>query len=441
MNEVYGFSDLQAILDQTREAVIGLSADGKVLLWNQSAQKLYGYPADEICGKPWLTLILGAKHDKWHRFFDAVAGNPAVAVPDLNRMTQSGIVVRVKSRCLLLSGNHPISMMLFESNDFLRGDFSVWNGDRETEHLLNSMSTLLIGIDADDVVRRWNAAAERILGLPGESVLGKNFFQTEIRWHWPEIVRRIMEGKEERTTSFWEDVDYMTPSGQKGVLNLFVNPIQGKNGQHLGYLLVGMERTAARQVEQQLMNARKLEAVGQLAAGVAHEINTPIQYIGDNIRFMSTAVHQTRERLSLAGELAMGVIRGEVPREKARELLQMLNNTNWNFVREEINTALEESLTGLERVTKIVSAMRAFSHVGGTAKSRQNLNKVLDNAVTVTRNEWKYAADLERDFEEELPHIDCYIDELNQVFLNIIVNAAQAIADKKDRGESARGKI
>lgn len=211
--------------------------------------------------------------------------------------------------------------------------------------------------------------------------------------------------------------------GSQYLAEYAVYPIFTDNGEIAQYLCIYRDITERQQLESRLAFANKMESIGQLSAGIAHEINTPSQFIGDNLRFLKDAW----ERI---GPLARGSAPAlEDPRE-SRRLQRMLDG---------IPEAIDDACEGVERISTIVKAMREFSH----PEKRfvlADLNRCVTTTATVARNEWKYVADLSLDLEESLPAAEMLPGDINQVLLNLIVNAAHAIAEKL--GESGgKGRI
>ena len=198
------------------------------------------------------------------------------------------------------------------------------------------------------------------------------------------------------------------------------------------------EKTERERLQGELLLAQRLEAVGQLAAGVAHEINTPIQYVSDSVHFLQGAFDDLMPMLARIQPLA-GLLEHAGEAAAATELRQGWDTADGDFIVEQIPRAFTRSLEGLERVASIVRAMKAFAHPGTESKAPADLNDALTSTVIVCRNEYKYVADVETSFGE-LPPVVCQLGELNQVFLNLVVNAAHAIGERIE-GTDERGKI
>jgi PAS domain S-box-containing protein len=200
---------------------------------------------------------------------------------------------------------------------------------------------------------------------------------------------------------------------------------------HQAVLVVAQDVTARAQLEMDLRHAQKLEAVGSLAAGIAHEINTPIQFIGDNIRFLMDSFADLASVLAKYHTLREAAAGGGAAQDVAQEVAEAERAADLDFIKAEIPKALAQALEGVTRVATIVQAMKEFAHPNPSEKAATDLNRALQSTLIVARNEIKYVADVETDLQE-MPLVQCNGGDMNQVFLNLLVNAAHAI---KDRGE------
>ena len=198
---------------------------------------------------------------------------------------------------------------------------------------------------------------------------------------------------------------------------------------------------ALRQSQHDLAQAQRLEAIGQLAAGIAHEINTPIQYIGDNLRFFREAFGTIADLFAKGQQFLEALKQEGGPAELIRNVESAVRHSDMEFLLDEIPKAIEQSIEGVERVSSIVRAMKEFSHPAGAEFKSVDLNRAIQNTLTISRNEWKYVADLVTDLDPELPPVQCLPNEINQVILNLVVNAAQAIAKAVEDGLRSRGTI
>ena len=200
-----------------------------------------------------------------------------------------------------------------------------------------------------------------------------------------------------------------------------------------------VDQTERRDLERQLRQAQKLESMGQLAAGVAHEINTPMQCVFSNVEFLQKSFEKL---MQLSDETVALLKRDEViwQQEKGR-LDDLRRECRYDFLRQQTPVAIGDAAQASNRVIAIVRAMKAMSHPGSKDKVATDLNELIQNAAMITRSRWKTVAEVEMKLEEKLEAVDLLSAEISQTLINLFVNAADAIASVRGENPSELGQI
>lgn len=300
----------------------------------------------------------------------------------------------------------------------------------EAARLLDSVPSILIGLDRHRRITYWNDAAECVLGIsswnhatafpPAEALPDAG--------HLAEAIDACLANKAAR--QLVQDVPCVAAGRRRALLRFTVASMEGPAPEcqpervRSAVLLIGSDVTMTRQAQVETAQAQKLQAIGQIAAGVAHEINTPAQYVGDNIRFLQEGCRDL-----------LGLLRETVARP------DRTGEVDTQYLMDEIPRAIDESLEGVDRITTIVKALKDFSHPGYEGQSTIDINAAIRTTIAVARNEWTQVAEMNTELEEELPLVPCYPGELNQVLLNLVVNAADAIKESISQGLGAKGTI
>ena len=224
-------------------------------------------------------------------------------------------------------------------------------------------------------------------------------------------------------------------NGERYTQDSTIGPIRNKAGALIGYVGVARDISDQLMSEAQLRQAQKLESIGELAAGIAHEINTPTQYVNSNMQFLADAFETFSKMLESCQKFQESVKGGNSLEELQTMAEKVIDEEELKYLAEDIPNALSESKTGLERIAEIVQSVKQLAHPGETTKSYFNLNEISRDAATVSANEWKYIADIDFDLDEDLPNIFCLKGEVGQVLLNLIVNSAHAMVSKFKNSE------
>jgi PAS domain S-box-containing protein len=311
----------------------------------------------------------------------------------------------------------------------------------EIEQLISSLPTIIIGLSLDNNIVLWNVKAEDVLGTDAENVMGSHISQCGIDWDWDKILDGIIHSRYHKSPTRVDDIQLTRPDGEKRFLGLTINPLNGGGKSILGLTIIGADITDRKNMESQLQQSHKMEAIGQLAAGIAHEINTPVQFVGDNTRFFQDSFDDLIQIIKKQQEALAAAGSNSLTEEFVKETEQLIEEIDLEYLEEEIPEAIEQSLKGVERIAKIVQAMKIFAHPGMVSKEPVDINQEIEKTITITRNEWKYVADLKTDFDESLPLVPIFRAEFNQVILNMIVNAAHAIAEINKDNQSEKGAI
>ncbi len=316
----------------------------------------------------------------------------------------------------------------------------VERAHRESEQLLSAISSILIGVNHEHKVVRWNDIAEASFGLTAREVMGKNLDECGIPWGL-EAIESYISSDEDAHYAIVPEITFTNPAGKDGFLSVVINVVTNSEGAFNGYLILASDITEKKVLESQLVQAQKLESLGQLAAGIAHEINTPIQFIGDNTRFLNVAFERLIKVIENGQKLLKEVQEGSgMLGIIIAEMDEAVKKAKIDYMSQEIPFAIEETLGGVDQVATIVRAMKQFSHPGTKRKTLANINDAIASTINVARNEWKYVADLETNLADDMPEIPCHPSEMNQVFLNMIINAAHAI-EEKHKGTHEKGLI
>lgn len=307
---------------------------------------------------------------------------------------------------------------------------------------LDDATEAVLFTDGGGRVTYLNLATGRLLGHTLESLNAEGLAAIFASPDTLEHLKKALGALEK-----WEEEVELRPrEGRAFPAQVRAAPLVSDDIRVCGMLLTITDLTDSRALQQQLMQAQKMESVGQLAAGIAHEINTPSQYVSDNVHFLKDAMEDIHGLLGALRTLAREGFHESWaeanPAASNNEPIQriedfqarieaMLQDADIEFLEEEIPAALDQAMEGLQRIGTIVHAMKEFSHPGTKKKQAIDLNEAIRSTITVTTHHWKYLARLETDLDPDLPPVPCLPGELNQAVLNLIVNAADAIGEAR----------
>ncbi len=428
-------SDLIMILGQQREIVYA----------SPSFLPTLGYTPEELAGSDVRNLI----HPEDHPCIDRAVGmllayeNPSsVVVMRFRHHDGSWRTIEIHGTLTRgMAGAEDAFLMVGRAIDErVEAERKLQAAHAQTELFLQYIPSILIGLDGEGTILRWNATAAKVFGLSSEQVLDRKISDCGIQWEQKDIQGEIARWLSTETAYRSEGIGYRSGKEARFV-GLHVQRVSPGTEGKLRFIVTGADITTRRQLEEQLRQAQKLEAIGQLTAGVAHEINTPMQYIGDNAKFLQESWPGIARLLDVSRHIRQLSKNGPVPAETWAEFDQCCEKADLDYVLTEIPTAIDQSLDGIQRAAGIVRAMKEFSHPGTEDKRPIDLNHTIETTVTVAKGEWKYVADVMTNFDRSLPHVLCHAGEINQVILNLLVNAAHAIAAVNKNGSSAKGKI
>ncbi len=400
---------------------------------NQVAAKMVGLPREKIAGCLCHKFVcpaeegrcpvtdLGQSVDNSERVLLTASGERRAIIKTVRPVTISG-------RSLLLESFIDITQRK-------HAETALRESEQRYRDLFQNASEIIFTTDLEGRFTSLNVAGQRAFALSPEMAAQMTIWQLASPDSWPRMkddFAHMLAGESQIATEIG------VIAIDKRQLKLEVRPrLIVESGQPVGIQAIALDITGRDQAEIELRQAQKLESVGRLAAGIAHEINTPIQFVGDNVRFLrdSYALMETL-RSKLSG-LCDAALEGVARQDLAREIREMEEELDLPCLLDEMPKALEQTLEGVHIVSTIVRALKEFAHPEGREMAAADLNQALMSTMTIARNELKYVADLETHFED-IPLVECNVSDLNQVFLNLLVNAAHAIADAVKEGEKGR---
>ena len=328
--------------------------------------------------------------------------------------------------------NH-LTAQLTKTFEKIALDNAVRDSEERNRLLLDSSSDGIYAIDREGICTICNPSAAHMLGYESaEQIIGKNthhlFHHTRADGsEYPQEECSLMQMGFE-SEILLEDELFWRQDGSPMQVEYRAAPMK-RNGETMGCVVSFTDMTERHNIDLQLRQAQKLESIGQLASGIAHEINTPAQFVSDNTTFLSEAFNDYKELMAAYENIRHLASTGEVSESMLKAVDELAEEKDIEYLNDEIPQAIKQSQEGLERITKIVRAMKEFSHPGVEEKTPVDINKALETTINVSRNEWRYYCDVKMDFDPDLPQIPCLPGEINQIFLNLIVNASHAIAN------------
>jgi PAS domain S-box-containing protein len=293
----------------------------------------------------------------------------------------------------------------------------------------SSTDDSIISMALDGTITDWNPGAEQMYGYSREEMLGQPVTILGPA-ESPDILEAIAEAVAGPSASF--ETVHLRKDGSAVQVSVILARTCDPAGAASGVVGIARDIGERKAREAEFHQESKLESLGRLSAGLAHEINSPIQFVGDNARFLEEAY----EELIRVVEVYRGLLDTSNPigwMERQERVREAEAGIDFDYLQKEIPSAVEQTLEGIERVSTIVRAMKTFSHPGNKEQVPADLNEALAATITVTRHQISEVADLSLDLAV-LPPVRCNIAELNQVFLNLIVNAADAIEETGRRG-------
>ncbi|MHC1699983.1 MAG: PAS domain S-box protein [Humidesulfovibrio sp.] len=417
------------IVETAQEGVLGVDAEARITYANPRMLSMLGYGFDELIGRR-LPEIIAPEDQEMLREKQRQRRQGLADQYELRYTGKDGAPIWTMTSVAPVMGPDgryagTIGMSL-DISDRVRAEQLVRKNEARYRSLVEALQEGLLMLKADGTVAYLNEPFARMLGRPETEILGRpagNFAAPKSKAALAAMLARS------GTDSGAMEVVWEHSSGRH-IYSLFsLSASQDGDGGGTGYFAIVTDTTERKGLESQLLQSQKLEAIGQLAAGIAHEINTPAQYVGNNVQFIKTAF---ADIISMCGEfhqLLETAKSGAVPLEQVLAVEKSLADHDIEYLTAEVPGAIAQTLEGVERISTIVRSVKQFAHPGAAVMAPADLNEAMRSTVTVSRNEWKYVAELQTQLDESLPLVICMVGELNQVVLNLIINAAHAIAD------------
>ncbi|MDQ1289021.1 MAG: two-component system, NtrC family, sensor kinase, partial [Actinomycetota bacterium] len=452
-------SRLALVARHTDDAIVIYGPDGRIDWVNDAFVRMSGYPAEEVKGARRTDLVRGpfTRTPEFTRLAEDLAalrdaslefvtrtkdGAPYWVALQVRAAVQDGVVVGLVGVERDVTERRTAEE---RARRTLRRAESLGIALRHEKHLLAAvLGTIPHLVWWKNTDLRYIGANHAYLSFRGLGSIAEVVGRLETQLDTPATMGDDVAALERSVVETREPVTDATVmlSAQDGVRRKFlVSVLPHVEGEDFaGAIGIGTDVSRITDLERQLAQSSRLESIGQLAAGIAHEINTPVQYLSDNTRFVADAfggvIDGLREIAGIVGDeqLDRDTLRGR--------LGAVLDRLDLSFVGEEVPHALASSLEGLERVGGIVRAMKDFSHPG-QGRGEMDLNRIVETTVEVTRSEWKYLAELSLDLDPQAGTVPAIEGEIKQVLLNLVVNAAQSVAERRRRtgGGDGLGRI
>ncbi|MFZ5585239.1 MAG: PAS domain S-box protein [Thermodesulfobacteriota bacterium] len=443
--EQVGF--LERLLDTIPNPVYFKDAQGRYTGCNAAFAELMGRRRDEIVGRSVSDLSSPELAELYLRRDQELWASPGIQIYEAPlRLPDGSLHQVIFNKATYTDGQGRLAGIVGVIVDITTNKLveqALRDSEERYRTLVEMITEGMLQVDEHVRIRFFNDRLSQMLGYDSRELYGRSvtdFLDDDNR----EVLARQVELRRQGGEDSYE-LAWTAKDGRKVHTIVYPKAHFNQDGEFRGAFALIVDVTERKALERQLMQAQKLEAIGSLAAGIAHEINTPTQYVSDNTHFMRDAFLDLFRVLAGYSRLATllkadGRLEPSIAAELAG-VLALEREVDSDYLIEEVPKAIEQTLEGLARISKIVRSMKEFAHPGPEGKTPTDLNKALENTVTLAKNEWKYVAEVELDLDPELPPVPCVPSEINQVFLNIIVNAAQALAEVVREGEDAKGRI
>ena len=410
----------QAVLESSLDCVVVMDATERIVEFNPAAEQTFGYRRDEVLGRPMADVVFPpAVRDSFRSNLRRCLESGCERVFDrrveFTAMHKQGTVFPIETAVSVARDGgdliftavlHDITQRkrdrqaMVHQTEYLKRAVAALERTRERERqVLAAIPSIFLGLDDNGMVTHWNPAAEKQFGMPRGEVLGRHLKDLAIGWNVERFQEAIAQCSRLNEAVRFEELRVSDPQGRERILALTINRTEARADEDGSVVLVGTDVTDRKAMEAQLMLAQKMESIGQLAAGIAHEINTPTQYVSDNTRFLRDAFGDFQQLLERFQRLRAEAKQGPVAAAALEDLDRFIADLDLDFLTSEIPKAIEQSLEGLNRVTEIVRAMKQFSHPDQDQPELADLNKAIENTVAVARNEWKYVAEVDLDLD------------------------------------------